>query len=347
MGGSQKADRHLNSLATFEAEYDGCAPQVAIVVIGRNEGQRLVECLLSLASHLTRTIYVDSGSEDGSTEVARRLGVHVVDLDVSRPFTAGRARSEGYRAALKRWPSLRFIQFVDGDCCLDTDWLDAAHRFVRSRDRVAIVFGRRRERRIEGSMFNALCDREWSGTPGNVLQCGGDIFARVAALRESGPYADDLIAGEEPELCIRLRQRNWLIWRIDAEMTLHDANMTNFRQWWKRNTRTGYAITEVAILYWRSPFGIWKRDVLRAIVWGGVLPLVAIVGAVFHPAALALLVFYPIQVARIARREQWSRRTSWRNGIFDVLSKFPEFSGVATYIQNALLHRKHTIIEYK
>ena len=37
-----------------------------------------------------------------------------------------------------------------------------------------------------------------------------------------------LIAGEEPELCLRLRQKGWEIWRLDAEMTLHDAAMTKF-----------------------------------------------------------------------------------------------------------------------
>lgn len=323
------------------------SPSFAIVVIGRNEGQRLLDCMRSLAIHRQRTVYVDSGSTDGSPEAMRRLGVHVIDLDMNTPFTAGRARNHGYRAALARWPELEFVQFIDGDCTLDPEWLETAHHFMCSHHRTAIVFGRRRERWAERSVFNALCDREWSGSPGNVSECGGDILASVAALREVGSYAENLIAGEEPELCVRLRQRGWSIWRIDAEMTLHDADMTSLRQWWRRNTRAGYAFTEVALLHWTSPFGIWKRSLLRAIGWGGVLPLAAIAGAALDPFGLVLLALYPIQFTRIVLQGHWNRGASWRNSIFDVLSKFPEFTGTMRYLLNATLRRKQSIIEYK
>lgn len=321
---------------------------IATVVIGRNEGQRLLDSLSSLARRNTRTIYVDSGSTDGSSEAARRMGIQAVDLDRSLPFTAARARNAGLLAALKRWPYVEFVQFLDGDCLLDLGWIDTAYEFIRTRDDVAMVFGRRRERRKEASVFNSLCDREWSGQPGEVGQCGGDVFARVAAIRDAGLYADELIAGEEPELCVRLREKGWKIWRLDAEMTLHDANMMSLRQWWRRNTRTGYAFAEVATLHWNSPFGIWKRSLLRAIGWGGVLPVATVAGAVLiHPLLFALLAFYPFQFARIAARENWSKRTSWRNGMFDILAKFAELYGAAKYVANRINRRRQTIIEYK
>ncbi|UVK40215.1 glycosyltransferase family 2 protein [Mesorhizobium sp. AR10] len=322
-------------------------PVFAVVVIGRNEGQRLVDCLKSLGPHAWNTVYVDSGSRDGSPAMAACLNAHVVRLDMQEPFTAGRARNAGWRAALKCWPGLQFIQFIDGDCLLDSAWINRANRFLESRNDVAGVFGRRRERRIERSVYNALCDREWDGAPGPVLECGGDVFMRVSALRDAGGYASSLIAGEEPELCVRLRARGWIIWRLEAEMTLHDADMTRIHQWWRRNMRAGYAFAEVSTLHWASPFGIWRRNLWRSLGWGGVLPLAMLAGFTLHPAALGILVLYPIQVIRIAAREGGVSRESWRNAFFDVLGKFAEFKGAATFFSNRALGRHQRIIEYK
>ena len=320
-------------------------PDIAIVVIGRNEGQRLLDCLASLGPFAKRTVYVDSGSADGSPAAARCMNVHVIDLDMREPFTAARARNAGYRAARELWPDLEFVQFVDGDCMIDVAWLENAWRSMQTRPDVAIVFGRRRERNPGHSVYNALCDREWDGIAGKSLECGGDAFVRTQAFEDAGMYRPSLIAGEEPELCVRLRSRGWAIWRLGCEMTLHDADMTTFRQWWLRNRRAGYAFAEVSTLHWRSPHGIWRRSLLRSIAWGGALPLAAAAGLA-DPAAFALLALYPAQMARIAAREKF-RGLGWRNGFFDVFGKFAEFHGVATYFANRLIGRGQKIIEYK
>ena len=321
-------------------------PAIAIVVIGRNEGQRLVDCLSSLADHGERTVYVDSGSTDGSCDAARRKGVQVVDLDMQEPFTAARARNAGYREVRARWPDTRYVQFVDGDCSVDPAWINAGWRFMAARPDVAVVFGRRRERHADHSVYNQLCDREWDGVPGDALECGGDIFTRVQALEAVGGYRTSLIAGEEPELCVRLRELGWKIWRLDQEMTLHDANMTSIGQWWQRNRRAGHAFAEVAHLHWQSPQGIWKRSFLRALGWGGVVPAIAVAGAFIHPAAFAALLLYPMQIARLAARDGFSAK-GWRHGYFSVLGKFAEFHGAMTWMISRVIGRRQRLIEYK
>src|SRR5262245_28643656 len=96
---------------------------MGIVVIGRNEGERLIRCLQSAKSHTDDIVYVDSGSTDGSTRTAENLGILVVKLDLAQPFTAARARNEGFAALKALRPDIRFVQFVDGDCELVDDWL--------------------------------------------------------------------------------------------------------------------------------------------------------------------------------------------------------------------------------
>jgi GT2 family glycosyltransferase len=201
--------------------------RLGIVAIGRNEGERLVRCLESLLrSACVPIVYADSGSTDGSAARARALGVVVVELDPLLPFSAARGRNEGFARLLADHPELELVQFIDADCELREGWLEHASAHLAEHPAVAVVCGRRRERHPERSPYNQLADLEWNTPIGAALACGGDALIRVGPLREVGGYRDDMVAGEEPELCSRLRAAGHGIARIDHEMTLHDAATT-------------------------------------------------------------------------------------------------------------------------
>ena len=206
---------------------------IGAVAIGRNEGERLVACLRSLVGRVDRVVYVDSGSTDNSRDLARSLGVEVVELDLSRPFTAARARNEGLDRLRDVLPGVEYVQFVDGDCEVRAEWIETARSALEADEKLAVVCGRRRERFPEASIYNTLTDMEWDTPIGPAQSCGGDALFRNAALEAVGGYDPSVIAGEEPEMCFRLRAGGWTIRRLDAEMTLHDANMETFGQWWK------------------------------------------------------------------------------------------------------------------
>ncbi len=310
------------------------------VIIGRNEGARLVACLASFPADVRPLVYVDSGSTDGSVAAARAAGAEVVALDMGQPFTAARARNEGF-ARLLQLGAPEFVQFVDGDCVLQPGWLPAAAAFLASHTDVGVVCGRRREIRPEASIWNRLCDAEWDTPVGLAKACGGDALMRAAAVKAVGGYDPTLIAGEEPELCVRLRAAGWRVWRIDEEMTLHDAAMTRIGQWWKRTRRGGHAFAEGAALHGAAPERHWVAEARRALLWGAVLPLVAVVGALVSPWALLILGLYPLQMLRLGLRYGWER------GVFMVLAKVPEALGVLQYWLNRLRHRQARLIEYK
>jgi|SRR5665213_67938 len=320
---------------------------IGAVVIGRNEGDRLINCLTSVQPNVQCAIYVDSGSTDGSTQAAERLGVHVITLNMDEPFTAARARNEGFLALRKLRPDIELVQFIDGDCELDKKWLNTAAPFLSTRDDLAMVCGRRRERHSSVSVYNRLCDIEWRTPVGQASACGGDSLVRANAFEAVGGFRTPLIAGEEPELCVRLRERGWKIWRIDAEMTRHDAAMTRFSQWWLRTVRYGFGMTEVSRLHWSSPFGIWKAELKRAIIWGGLLPLLIGFAALVHPAALAVTLIYPLQICRIALTRGLRSSDSWAYALFVTLGKFAEFQGVSKFYWRKLLRQSTELIEYK
>lgn len=314
---------------------------VAAIAIGRNEGERLVRCLNSLVSRTAGVVYVDSGSTDGSSARALDLGAEVVALDMTRPFTAARARNAGF----ERVQDSEFVQFVDGDCEVDPLWLDHALAEMAANPRLGVVAGRRRERFPEASIYNRLCDSEWNTPVGPAQAVGGDMLARRAAIDEIGGFDPTLIAGEEPEMCLRLARAGWQIRRIDHEMTLHDAAMTRFSQWWQRSRRAGHAFAEVSWRYRDGPEGFWKRETRRAVLWAGLLPAILLLSTVQPWLLLALLV-YPAQIIRMARRDP-DTRDKWARAGFNMLGKFPEALGVAEFHLRRLLGRKSRLIEYK
>lgn len=322
-------------------------PELGIVVIGRNEGQRLIDCLTSLGDHIHHTVYVDSGSSDRSVQRAEELGAQTLLLDMSMGFTAARARNAGFAALCGALPQVRFVQFVDGDCIVDQEWLRTAARTLTAHADVAVVCGRRRERHPDATIYNWLCDREWNTPVGEADACGGDALVRRDALSAIGGYRADLVAGEEPEMCLRLRRRGWKIWRIDSEMTGHDANITRFGQWWRRSVRAGHAFAEISWMYRTSADRIWQKSTIRAILWTALAPVSLLLALFLSPAALLLLLAYPAQIIRLALKDGWRDGRHWKAGLFSVAGKFAECTGIWKYHIDRLRSRRGQLIEYK
>lgn len=331
---------------------------VASIVIGRNEGERLRNCLRSIPSGVT-TVYVDSGSTDGSVEFARCMAVEVVELDMSQGFTAARARNAGLERLKELKARFDYVQMIDGDCILDAGWLPKAVAALEGESRLAVVFGRRRERFPERSVYNRMCDDEWNVPIGLANACGGDALFRAAPLLKAGGYDPTLIAGEEPDLCLRLRAAEWQIRRIDAEMTLHDAAIDRFSQWWTRTKRAGHAYAEHLWRHRANSDPVWRRQVMSIALWGFALPLAALIllalGIAFTIApaiwlGLAIAALYPVQWVRIFLRKRnrgASSSFSAKYAALILVGKFAEFAGVLTFIANLGRKRRSTLIEYK
>lgn len=319
---------------------------IAAIAIGRNEGQRLVDCLEGLkAGGIDRIVYVDSGSTDGSAQRALERGIEVVSLDMSIPFTAARARNAGLQALAASPPD--FVQLIDGDSLLVPGWIAKATRHLERNERLAMICGLCRERHPETSIYNRHCDREWQGPIGTDATCGGNSFARYAPLLSVGGFDPTLIAGEEPDLCLRLRREGWQIERLDADMVLHDAAITRFSQFWRRSRRAGHAYAEGQWRHRHGSEGHFRRETRRALFWGAMLPL-AILGLVLVdplPAALLALA-YPAQFLRLAAREGFSR-PAIEAALLLTLAKFAEAQGAISYHWSRLRRRRMPLIEYK
>jgi GT2 family glycosyltransferase len=326
--------------------------QIGLVAIGRNEGQRLGQCLVWASGKVARVVYVDSGSTDGSVELAASLGVDVVELDLSTPFTAARARNVGFARLLELSPDIEFVQFVDGDCEVVEGWIDRAYRELTASPDVAAVCGRRRERYPEATIYNQLCDIEWDTPIGETKACGGDSMMRATAFEQVEGFNPALIAGEEPELCLRLRQKGWKILRLDAEMTLHDAQMTSFAQWWKRAQRAGHAYAEGAWMHGSEPERHWVKETRSTWFWGLVLPVLALSMA-WPTKGWSLLACSAYLLATYrtynyyAKQPNFTAKNAALYALSCVIAKFPQLQGQIQFHLRRLLGQRSKLIEYK
>jgi len=319
-----------------------------VVVIGRNEGERLKACLASVANNTDKVVYVDSGSTDGSVDMALAKGIFVIKLIMATRFTAARARNEGFNRLLELVPEISYVQFVDGDCGVVDGWLESAAHYLGMNKNVAVVCGRLRERFPNRSVYNMLCDIEWDTPVGEARTCGGIAMMRVNAFKQVGGFKQDLIAGEEPELCVRLRNSGWKIWRLNVEMASHDAAMTRFSQWWKRTIRAGYAFAEGAYLHGKLPERHGVKELRSACVWGLLIPFVTISLVYFYGLwAFVILAIYPLQIVRLTIKGERDLKVNLLRAFFLVLGKFPEILGGFKFFINYISDTNSKIIEYK
>lgn len=325
---------------------------VGVVVIGRNEGERLVRCLRSLPRDLGTVIYVDSGSTDGSVELARGLGASTHELSADRPFSAARARNEGLEVLVREHSHVRCVQFLDGDCELMDGWLERARRVLEERRDVVAAHGRVHEQDPSATVYNRLLELEWSTPePGEGGSFGGNFMVRVESFVEVGGFDPTVIAAEDDELALRLRRAGGVILRVPDSMVQHDGAMTRFVQWWRRSVRLGHAYAQLVDLHGRAPERYFVPQRRRSLIWGLFLPSSVVVLLV--PTAglsLTMLAVYPTQLARLtlqARRRPMPRRQSllWAGAC--VLSRFAETTGITRYHLDKLRGRTPRIIEHK
>lgn len=338
----------MNDLSIASVSAD--PPRVSIVVIGRNEGERLVACLASIAAMdrtgiAVETIYVDSASTDGSPQRAAAMGARVIEVRPERP-SAALGRNAGWSAA-----SGEFVLFLDGDTQLHPQFVRRALEAMRDPS-VAVVWGHRRESLPRQSVYVRVLDLDWVYAPGPSEFCGGDALMRREVLQSVGGFDAGLIAGEEPELCRRIRAGGGMILHIDAPMTLHDLAINRFGAYWKRAFRAGYAYAEISSRYQSSADPLWRTDARRNLFHGSLVlgmlvllsltPIWPLVGMAMVIAALAL-------IGRTFHRCAWKTAneiTRLMYALHSHVQQIPILAGQLSYHHDHWLGKQRGLIEY-
>lgn len=326
---------------------------MAVVVIGRNEGERLLACLASLTDLGLLVVYVDSGSSDGSAKKAQPQCAQVVELDRARPFSAARARNEGFAAALTLQPKTEYLQFIDGDCTLLPGWINSAAQAMQADSTRAVVIGPLQERNPTASVYNRLCSLEWKSPPGdlqNFGNLGGIMLVRAAVFSALKGFNEKVIAGEDSEFGVRVGAAGFKITKIATPMATHDADIHRFGQWWTRAVRSGHATGQRFNLNGQGAARDCAKERRSVIAWGLALPI-AILLLAWPTRGLSLLLCagYWVLAQRVAKyrlAQGDSLADAQLYARFTTLGKIAEGLGLLKFQFNKLFGR-YKIIEYK
>ncbi len=329
-------------------------PQLSVVIIGRNEGQRLVDCIRSVQAmndppEGMEIIYVDSDSTDGSPASAEALGVQVLVVHPERP-AAAIGRNAGWRAA-----KAPLILFLDGDTILHPDFVKEA-KLTLDDPKIAMVCGYLRERYPEASVYQRVLDLDWISSHGISKFCGGIALIRRHVLEEVGGYNPQLIAGEEPEMCQRIRVSGYLILHIDQPMALHDLAITRWSQYWQRAIRTGHAYAEISTLLRDTAIPLWQQESRKNFFNASVLIGIFIVGFImtlflksFIPLGTSLFLFLLLSV-RSAIKARWKSTKPLTLFLYGIHSQFQQILialGQLSYHYHHWRGQRRRLIEYK
>ena len=319
---------------------NGLGREVGIVVIGRNEGSRLVACLQSLKNITLPIIYVDSDSSDNSMEVAKNYGIQSFSLP-SHPFlNAARARNAGCKLLIEKYPQLQFIQFVDGDTALEPDWLQSGFNYLHHNSDVAIVEGMLREKDKNSSIYKRFFALEWLHPKGFIAGCGGNFMIRKEALIEIHGFNEEIIGGEDSELCFRLRNQGWQIFNLGIPMGIHDSGISSLLPLMKRMRRAGYCFQQISCLHEDQSERLFYKENISNWIYGGLIPLLICFLAVTKgPWSFLLLAVYPFLFLKIYLHlsKEWSFSDRVIYSVFCVLSKFPGFLGACDYLTHCAI----------
>ena len=192
---------------------------ISVIVIGRNEGERLGACLESIHSAMRvlshEVIYVDSGSADDSLAIARAAGARCYLLAEAQP-TAGLGRLVGTREAKGE-----FLLFLDGDMQLQPGFAEQALMTCASRACDGVT-GIREDVYLRGGQEIGRNPNYFGCTAERVCpEFGGAVFLKAEALEKCGGWSGDTIACEEAELHARLLDAGCTVLEIPVPMLLH------------------------------------------------------------------------------------------------------------------------------
>lgn len=192
---------------------------ISVIVIGRNEGERLAACLDSahtaLRSLLHELIYVDSRSTDDSLQIAAAHGARCFLLEET-DTTAGLGRYVGTQEARGE-----YLLFLDGDMQLQPGFVERAMTAMASRGYDGVC-GIREDVYMQGGRIVSRCENYFGCTRERIApEFGGAIFLRADALARCGGWSPDTIACEEAELHARLLSADCRVGELPVPMIVH------------------------------------------------------------------------------------------------------------------------------
>jgi GT2 family glycosyltransferase len=256
-------DAVRRTFAELPVSRDLPLPPVSVVVCSHNGERTLGDCLDGLEALEYpdfEVIVVDDGSTDGTAAIATQHGFRVI---TTRHQGLASARNTGLSAATGE-----IVAYIDDDARPDPDWLTFLATSFLTTSHVGIG-GPNVEYPGDGEV--AECVAKAPGGPVHVLVSdteaehlpGCNCAFRKAALEGVGGFDTRFwAAGDDVDLCWRLRDEGWTLGFSPGAVVWHHAR-ASLRAYWRQ--QVGYGKAE-ALLERKWPE---KYNVPGHLTWTG------------------------------------------------------------------------------
>jgi GT2 family glycosyltransferase len=241
------------------------SPYISVVVCSYNGARTIGDCLeglLQLDYPHYEIIVVDDGSTDATSAVAGEYGVRLIRTE-NRGLSS--ARNTGIEAARGE-----IIAFIDDDARPDPHWLRYLAATFLSTNHAGV--GGPNVAPADGGAI-ARCVANAPGGPVHVLLSdreaehipGCNMAFRKRCLQEVGGFDPQYrVAGDDVDLCWRIRERGWTLGYNPAAMVWHHRR-NSVRAYWRQ--QVGYGKAE-ALLEKKWPE---KYNNIGHLTWSGQL----------------------------------------------------------------------------
>jgi len=211
--------------------------KTAIVVVGKGGSGYLRKSLERALAFSLPIVYVDMASVDDSTEVARKMGVPVLELSIDRSISRARACNEGANFILKKFPEIQFVQFIRVGCILDEHWIVLSEKTFQDHPRLGALSGLTYSQDRKGHDFVVFAEAV-RGFLGDLN--GGDFICRLSILKELKGFDIVPRLGFETEFVVRMQSQKFYSQRLPQRMLEIDAGFLKHLQRIKASYRQGY-----------------------------------------------------------------------------------------------------------
>jgi GT2 family glycosyltransferase len=264
---------------------------ISVVIPVRNGAPWLDEQLRALSEQNCtepwEVVVADNGSTDGSLAVAdawSRRCSSIRWVDASEMRGAPAARNVGVRAAVGE-----LLAFCDADDVVSPDWLQACAKALAEADAVAGFFDLWSLNGLAPSAPVPAATRQLGFLAAGL---GANMAVRRAAFEDVGGFAEDLIVGEDVDLCWRLQLRGYRFSVVPAAIVAK-RERRELREVFRRATAYGRS---GPALYRRHRSAGARRDLAGA------------------AKSWAWLLFSAPGLVEPARRTEWTRTAGVRIG---------------------------------
>jgi glycosyltransferase involved in cell wall biosynthesis len=266
-------------------------PYISVVVIGKNEALNLPDCFNSIQNidypqDKLDVIYVDTGSTDSSVQISHQYSVRVAE-EISNYPSPALARNRGLHEAKHD-----IIHFIDGDMTIGHDYLKNAVQYL-GKNGVVCVIGRLDEKNKHKNLISWILHYHWAKRkPGFMDAPGAGGTFLKSVLLEVGGYDTEILRGEETDLGIRLRKKNYRILMIDKLMGTHDYGIKTFldiiRYFLSSGRNLGRSLYLTSSDYFQSEKKVARNTLIRTFL------LAFIVGVILATQKWVFLLLLPL-----------------------------------------------------